>query len=75
MQDAHFVLADGRKIAVPRAAVWIGEAAGALWAGLEKIGETRAQRALREVAARFDATDPQLAARMRAGLRSGPVRG
>lgn len=73
--QSHFELADGRKVAVPRAAVWIGEAAGTLWRWLEALGEARAQQALRQAASHLDITDPRAAAQLRGALRSGPIRG
>jgi hypothetical protein len=70
MQATHLTHASGQKIAVPRAAIWIGNAAAAVWRGLEAIGHSRAQHAMREVAARLDITDPALAAQVRANLRA-----
>jgi hypothetical protein len=73
--STHYELADGRRIAVPRAALWIGNAAASIFSFLEAIGRSRGERAVRDAAARIQSTDPKLAAQMRQALRSGPVRG
>jgi hypothetical protein len=73
--SSHYELADGRRIAVPRAAIWIGNFAASVYRVFESIGRSRGERAVRDAAARIQASDPKLAAQMRQALRSGPVRG
>lgn len=73
--STHYETADGRRIAIPRAALWIGHLAASLYEALESIGRRRGERAVRDAAARIESTDPRLAAQMRQALRSGPVRG
>jgi hypothetical protein len=61
-------LSDGTVVPVPRGARWIADAFTALWVALERQGERRARRALAEAADRYEASDPGLAADLRAAL-------
>ena len=64
-------LSDGTMVPVPRGARWAADVFTAIWDALERSGEARARRALMEAAARYEESEPGLAADLRAALKRG----
>ena len=51
---------------------WLARACASLWRSLEKSGRARAQRELLERAARYEASQPELAKELRAACGNAP---